>query len=229
MDIILPFSADRLNGLELKYAIRSIRKHLTGFDGIYIIGDRPKEDGIIHIQATDVPGRKEKSICDKILKACDLFEISENFIMWHDDHILLKPLDVSQIKAWHNGPLSNELKRSHSGYRQTVQNTLNFWEEDYQPHILNFDIHTPCVFNKEAFKYINTPDIWQREMCIKSLYFNYLNEPGEFMADLKINQSGLSKEKILAAIGDRLFLSTGPMAMEPPLTEILETLFPDQV
>lgn len=68
MDIILPFSADRLNGLELKYAIRSIRKHLTGFDGIYIIGDRPKEDGIIHIQATDVPGRKEKVSVIKYLK-----------------------------------------------------------------------------------------------------------------------------------------------------------------
>lgn len=82
-----------------------------------------------------------------------MFEISENFIMWHDDHILLKPLDVSQIKAWHNGQLINELKRSHSGYRQTVQNTLNFWEEDYQPHILNFDIHTLAFSTK---KHLNT-------------------------------------------------------------------------
>lgn len=219
-DIVIPYTSDRLNGLEIHFALRSIRKFLTGYGKIYIIGDKPREDAIIHIPAADVPGRKEKSICDKMLTACSLPEISESILIWHDDHILLKPLDVSEIKPWHNGPLTKEMKRTHSGYKQTVINTLNHfkWQGDPQ----NFDIHTPFIINKEKFKQINTSEVWQLEMCVKSLYFNTLKVTGEYMEDLKINQSGISEQRILTAIEGRLFLSTGPMGMEPPLIEILE-------
>ncbi len=223
VDIIIPYTADRLNGLELHFALRSIRKYLTGYGKIYVIGDKPKEEGVIHIPAADVPGRKEKSICDKMLTACNLPEISESILIWHDDHILLKPLEVSGIKPWHNGPLTKELKRTHSGYKQTVINTLNHFQWQGEP--LNFDIHTPFIINKEKFKQINTAEVWKREMCVKSLYFNTLKATGEYMEDLKINQSGINEQRVMEAIKGRYFLSTGPAAMEPPLIGILEKLF----
>jgi len=226
MDIVIPYKANQHNGTELKFALRSIEKYLTGYRGVWIIGDLPKginTDKVFYIQASHDPNRKEWDICSKILKACELPVISENFIMWHDDHLLLKPLDVSEIKAWHNGPLENELKRTRSAYKQAVENTLKIfqWAEP-----LNFDIHVPCIFNKHDFQRINTPAEWKNELCLKSLYFNCGSE-AEYMDDLKINQTGLSKEKIYSAIKDRLFFSTGPLAMEYHMTEVLKELYPE--
>lgn len=214
MDIVIPYRKDILDGLELKYALRSIEKNLLGWDDIILIGDRPGWYTGEHIPASDTPGRKEYNIYQKLLIAC-AEDISEDFIMWNDDHYMLK---LSEIKYWHNGPLVNEYKRMIGGrYRIAIQNTL----EDL-PDALNYDIHVPIVYNKTEFQ--NIFRNMAQEVCIKSYYSNKCQIKGHWMDDLKIEGQFTIKE-IEELIKDKTFFSTGTMIFKE-MFSVLAELFP---
>lgn len=245
MNIYIPYSAARdiHRGLELKYALRSIEKYLTGWREIYVIGDLPKflnpvkiisRTDLAEISTTphgigfggqnieytcltcipgnDIEGQKETSIYRKMLWAGD-----KNFIMWHDDHYLLKPMHVSGIKQWHNGTIAQETKRPHGArYGKALHNTLERFPEG-----IYADIHTPIVLSRDNLSKLN----WDKEYCLKSLYCNIFPGEQEFMEDLKFDNY-VSKEYIKTLIKDRLFFSTG--SMYDPMIEVLEELFPNK-
>lgn len=218
--IVIPYKDDILSGLELRFALRSIDQHLTGVDNIVIIGTPPDWYKGEFKEAKDYNHRKQFSIYSKLLVACELENVSEDFIMFNDDHFLLKNIMVLQIMDWHNGYLKDTLHRNHGiRYKEAIANTLQL-----RPDALNYDIHTPCIYNKSAFKYLfsNRTD----EICIKSYYFDWRNSPFEReMPDLKINQL-LSKEAIKELIKDRLFFSTSTNGMKKPMIELLNELYP---
>jgi hypothetical protein len=221
MTIILPYKQDIHDGEELRYALRSIEKYLTGFTNLIIIG-RPPEwyKGTSYISENYV-GRKQYSIYQKILLACNWENVTENFIMWNDDHFLLQPLQVSDIKYWNNGWLANEFNRGLSSrYSEAVKRTL-----DFIPDALNFDIHTPIIYNKAKFRTLFTGK--ENEICIKSYYCNSLQLDGEFMDDCKIDQL-LSKEGIYEVINGKMFFSTGSNGIREPMKIVLEELYPNK-
>jgi len=219
MTIILPYKPDIHDGLELQYSLRSIDKYLTGFTNLIIIG-RPPEwyNGQFCLSENSI-GRKQYSIYQKILMACNWDNVTDNFVFFNDDHFLLQPLQVSDIKYWNNGWLANEYARGLSSrYSETVQRTLGF-----MPDALNFDIHTPIIYNKAKFKTLFTGK--ENEICIKSYYCNSLQLDGVFMGDCKIDQL-LSKEGIYSHIDGKLFFSTGSNAIREPMKLVLEELYP---
>jgi len=222
MDIAIPYKASQYPGVELKYALRSIGKYLTGYDKVILIGDKPEwytGDHVTYYSQTD---GKERDIKNRILKACEL-PISDNFLIFHDDHFLLKPLDVTEIKPWHGETLTLTLRRARSAYWMAVKETIEYFPET-EP--LDFDIHTPCIFNKDLFRQINTDDAWFKEKCLKSLYFNSIECEPVFMKDLKINTTDATKPVIYRAIEGRLFFSTGPIAMQEDLLQVFDELYP---
>lgn len=248
MDIVIPYKKDHNNGLELRFALRSIEKYLTGYRDIYLIGDKPdwfteakfildftpiysslmpsggmslmsrinKSTSSFHISFNDVPLRKQFSIMQKLLSAYNS-SVSQEFIYWHDDHFLLKP--CSEIKPWYEGTLKEALGKASGSYHTAIQNTL-----DHFGNIKYFDIHTPCIFEKEKIQELNKLD-WSKEYIIKSSYFN--NSEGEEMQDCKIDRL-LSKEAITERIKDRLFFSVGPNGFKKPMIEKLYELYPDK-
>ncbi len=231
MVIVIPYKPDIHDGLELFYCLRSIEKNLkqskdendlieycTGFSDLIIIGKPPGWFKGKWIYTEDYPGRKQYTIYQKLLFACHNF--TYNFIMWNDDHFLIKQSKVSDIKWFHNGLLSDELHRGLSArYREAVNNTIQF-QSGY-----NFDIHTPIIFNKAQFRKLFTNKT--EEVCIKSYYCNALGIQGEYMTDCKIDQL-LSKEAIKELIKDRLFFSTGSNGVREPMKELLQEMFPNK-
>lgn len=223
MTIVIPYKDDILSGVELKFALRSIDKHLTGFTNVVIIGEPPEWYNGESVYVKDCVGRKQFNIYSKLLVACELNNVTDEFIMFNDDHFLLKPLDVSEIKNWHDGYLSDTINKNHGArYRETIANTLQII-----PGALNYDIHTPCIYEKAMFKKLfhNRTD----EICIKSYYFYFYDhaDPNNSMRDFKVNQL-LSKEAIHELIKDRLFLSTSTNGMKKPMIELLEELYPNK-
>lgn len=230
MDIVIPYKKESRNGLELKYALRSIVKYLSGYDEIFIVGDKPDWiQNIIHIKFNDDPSVKERNICNKILKACEDERVSDDFIMWHDDHFLLKPLNTKDFKRWYDTTLTEAHKKATKGYKKAIENTLSILISDtnYTPK-RNYDIHTPVIFNKNLFHYLNPGDHWKVELVVKSFYCNVAFDLSldEQMDDLKINDIGLTREIILKVIRDRLLFSIGERALESPMIEVLEELYP---
>lgn len=213
MDLIYPYATDPHGGLELIYSLRSIEKYLTGYGQVFIIGDKPKWlKNVIHVPllATEraMSGRKEFNIMSKIKRACEDERVSDEFIMVHDDHFLLRPLDVKEFDYWHNGSLQDALKKAHSGYKRTVQNTIDYNMGSGN----NSDIHVPIVFNKGKFlSYVCSAPWHQKEFCIKSLYAHTMG--GEYMEDCKIN-SPLTRNQFYDKIAGRLFFSTGPYFLQ---------------
>jgi hypothetical protein len=219
MTIVIPYKDDILSGVELKFALRSIDQHLTGFTNLVIIGTPPDWYKGEYINAPNHNSRKQYSIYTKLLTACEFGAVSEDFIMWNDDHFLLKDIMTLQIMDWHDGYLKDTLSRNHGvRYKEAIANTLQIL-----PDGLNYDIHTPCIYNKTAFK--NLFEKKTDEICIKSCYLNRYAKFSCNMTDHKINQL-LSKEAIKELIKDRLFFSTSTNGMKKPMIELLNELYP---
>lgn len=101
-DIIIALANDsRFNYAELRYALRSIEKNLTGYRDIYLIGEKPGwVQNVIHIKQKDT-SRKQYSIYNKFMTAAKTESVSKNFLRWDDDVYLLEKMHVDDVKDWY--------------------------------------------------------------------------------------------------------------------------------
>lgn len=220
MTIVLPYKDDILSEWELKFALRSIEKFLTGYTNLILIGDRPEWYQGESVYHKDINGRKQFNIYSKLLVACELNNVTDDFVMFNDDHYLFKRLDVSEIKYWYDGYLKDTVGKSHGvRYLETIKNTLKII-----PETLNYDVHTPIIYKKETLRWLFTGK--QDEVCIKSYYCSSLETKGEYMKDLKINQL-LSYEAILRLTLEKMFFSTSTNGMKKPMMKFLNEAYPN--
>lgn len=171
VDIIIALANDqRFNYAELRYTLRSIEKNLSGYRDIYLIGEKPSWiTNVIHIPQKDIRGRTAFSIFSKFMTAANNENVSQKFISWADDTYLLKPLLVEGIKDWYDQTLKDWTYRNiNSLYRNIIRNTWKIF-----PDGLFYNVHTPCIYDKDKFKALNKYDWKTTEYLIKSLYFNH--------------------------------------------------------
>lgn len=171
MDIIIALANDqRFNYAELRYTLRSIEKNLSGYRDIYLIGEKPSwVTNVIHIPQKDIRGRTAFSIFSKFMTAANNENVSQKFISWADDTYLLKPLPVEGIKDWYDQTLKDwTYKNINSLYRNIVRNTWKVF-----PDGLFYNVHTPCIYDKDKYKLLNQYDWKTTEYLIKSMYFNH--------------------------------------------------------
>ena len=225
MDIVIPLgTGSRWQNNELRFALRSIEKYLTGYDKIFIIGECPSYlQNIVHIPCPDFTGRKEYSIFNKIMKAVKDERCSEYFVFWNDDIFLIDNLQTADFKFWYEGSLLSKYEQSHGHYKAAIKNVIDIWDS----HFEYTDIHTPIIYNKELFNKIVGSKDWNKEYVIKSLYTSKFARPFEEMPDLKINKA-MTYYEIKARIKDRLFFSIGTYGVCPAMTKVLTELFPDK-
>jgi len=224
MDVVIPLgTGSKWRDNELRYALRSIEKHLKGYRNIYIVGECPKWlSEAIHIPAKDTFGRKEYSIFSKIMKAVDDPRVSDDFVFWNDDIFLIKDLHVNDFKFWYEGTVSEKYEKVHGHYKVAIGNVKDRFTED--PNYT--DIHTPIIYNKNSFRLYVAGVDWSKEYVIKSTYtagydFDYF----EYMPDLKINKH-LPYDEIKAKLVGRTFFSIGAYGVCPGMTRTLNELFP---
>lgn len=204
---------------ELKYALRSIEKFLNGWDKIIIVGDKPPLN-IDHIPFEDHP-RKNYSMFLKVVEG--MAQVDEDFLYWHDDHFLLKPLEAIELKAYYNGTCKKMVDRLKSGgYCRYTKATINYLNN---PDALYYDIHVPCKMKKSEI--LSLPLKWDEEMIFKSLYLNSFLQVSEQMSDLKLDMS-YRVEQIKSVINHRLFFSTGDYGMGKNMRDVLNELYPDK-
>ena len=225
MDIVIPLgTGSRWQNNELRFALRSIEKYLTGYDKIFIIGEFPSYlQNVIHIPCPDFIGRKEYSIFNKIMKAVADERCSEYFVFWNDDIFLIDNLQTADFKFWYEGTLQSKYEQSHGHYKAAIKNVIDISKpDDYYT-----DIHTPIIYNKDCFyKYVACNN-WEKEYVIKSSYTSVMSASFEPMPDLKINKA-MTYYEIKARIKDRLFFSIGTYGVCPVMTKVLTELFPEK-
>jgi len=214
MKIYLPYKHN--SGEELRFCLRAIDKYLSGYEDVILITDKTPDwyKGNI-LNHRDVSDRKQLNIISKLFAIAD-----ERFIMFNDDHFLLRPLRIDEIKNWYHGTISEALKKASGRYYTAITNTINHFGD-----IRYYDIHVPCIFTNEAIHRVFRLEWGDHEYVIKSAAL--IGEEGEEMTDCKINRP-TTREDIEERIKDRLFFSVGPNGFKQQMIKKLNELYPDK-
>lgn len=226
--IIIPLgNGSRWNNTELRYCLRSITKHLTGYGDIFIVGEKPEWlRNVVHIPCPDYGDKtyhKERNIYEKIMAACKDERVTDDFLFMNDDHFLLQDFEAGKFPYYCQGWLSEFM--TVTDYKYTVRNTI----EAFPGHMLYFDIHSPVVYNKSKFEAAMEPFDWSLKFgyCIKTIYCNAIELRAIEYPDLKINEV-YSSDKICKLIAGRPWFSIGDKAREGGLLKVLNEIYPNK-
>lgn len=176
IDVVYPLAnVSRFSNNELKFSLRSLEKHVTGYRDIWVIGNNPSWNNgkIKHIQAFD-KGMKAINILEKIRLACLCPEISDTFLYINDDHIFLRDCDACTYPFYYSDDDLKDILNNrplNDPYRRIVIDTLNLY-----PELKYFDIHKPIRIEKakflEVYEKVNFKK-YGSGLLIKSVYCNY--------------------------------------------------------
>jgi hypothetical protein len=103
--------------------------------------------------------------------------LSDDFLFINDDHLILKPIDLNDIPAFHKGDMNT--------YPEEFWSPVNEWRafrlkktmetlNEKGLTAFHFDCHTPILFNKRIFPGVVSKFNYQegRGLTMKSLYGN---------------------------------------------------------
>jgi hypothetical protein len=190
IDIVIPLGTGSLaKNFELRMCLRSIEKYLSGYSKVWIIGECPDwVQGINHIPFVEKSTVSDYNIMQKLTRACEENEVTEDWIMFNDDHYLLAPFVAKEFPYYYMGTLEDHYRTRPDSYGRRARASMNYLKEKGLP-TKHFDIHYPIIYNKSLFlKYVTNGPDWEREkFIIKSLYANSLQIEGEPAQDFKKN------------------------------------------
>jgi hypothetical protein len=207
---------------ELRYSIRSVVKNLP-HDNLWLVGYKPSwyVGNFISVLNTTT---KFENIRLAIKAAAEHNEISDNFILMNDDFFVIRPANPDVVL--HGGLLTDKINRYRSmlgsgRYITLLENTHKFLIKSGIKNPLDYDIHTPMVFNKN-----NLLQIINRRHFPRSLYGNIFKVGGEFTNDVKVYpDNSLLKYDIQQ---DSPYISTQDDSFDNLFNSLLKHMFPDQ-
>jgi len=203
MDIVYPIGkGSRYNNFELRMSLRSLEKHLSNMGNVWIIGEKPDWiQNMNHIHKHDINTVPDRNMMEKLKLACETPEISEDFLMVHDDHYLLADFDADTLPYYYSEDLTQYVtRRFDQGYGQRAKNSLQYLTEKKLP-TLYFDIHYPIRYNKKKFLEVIPTMPWgttKQGFIIKSVYANSARVLPSFEVDYKINRIPPPECKVLS-------------------------------
>lgn len=185
---------------ELKYSLRTVEKNLPHKD-VWLVGYRPNWVNMTTTRHFAVPqtGSILENSFNNIMMACVNPDITEDFVLMHDDMAILSSID--EIGLNNHGYYTTEPRattetaegrmklRNH--YYTCNRNTYEFLISRGIKEPINFELHMPMLINKTKFlqlKELVSPDIKELAKYDKiSLYGNLhnLQHLGEYKADVK--------------------------------------------
>lgn len=155
MNIVFTLSKSKNDFESLKYCLRSIDKHVYGYDEIVIVGELPDWiQGVIHIPFNDsVDDRfSEKIKLKKIISACiSSKNIGESFSLFSENSVITKNIDLKKYPFYYGGSCSDYVKENLKKksslkilHTMTFLNSRGFKDR-------NYDIGSPITINKSNF------------------------------------------------------------------------------
>lgn len=232
-DIVIPLGDGSIwQNNELRYCLRSIERFLTGVGNVYVVGDRPDflSDAVAHILATDNGRSREENIVKKILIACEIQQLSKEFLLFNDDFFMMKKTYAAAIPHYYHSTLEHFHSTKKEGrYKNALANTIADLKQ--RGHDTRYyDIHVPVLYNKTAFRQIMHSYNWDKQdgYVIKSLYCNTAGVQGVDLPDLKVAHSIERLQDLADLIGDRFMFSVYNGGLNWLMMEFLQRAFPDR-
>jgi hypothetical protein len=162
MDVVYILGSGSLaNDEEILYSARSLCKNMLDMGTVYVVGDSPKHlPGATHFQMQDAYPEGWKNVYTKIIKACSIPELSEEFLLMNDDFFMTEPFEGADFPFY-------AIKGTNGG--------------SCGQH--SFQIHAPMRISKEMF--VKMPFDISSNACksFRSFYANFYGAPPKFIED----------------------------------------------
>ena len=225
------------NDNELRFSLRSLEQNLIGYRNIFVVGSKPVFlQNVIWIPASDdfSPAiNADGNIINKVLKACADVRLSENFLFINDDHLILDPIQILEVPAFHKGDMRtydpNFWKLNY--WRGRLRRTMLILSDRGLP-TFNFDCHAPMLMNKNRFVEIMNSFNYGADigLTMKSLYGNSeYAETGILLSDEKRT---IFRNYTIQELNERLnqcrFMSFNDLGLNKSLIYWLWLNFPNQ-
>lgn len=195
---------------ELRYSLRSLSN--IPHRKVFFVGYKPKwAKNVNHIDVPQVARKTENTerYMD-IISSTD--EISEDFILMHDDFFIMQPLE--EVPRLNRGPIDAVLecyRPTQSVYYYGMKQTLEYMKELGLRDIISYELHVPMVLNKTNIRKMlerywrDKPNVVQLNK--RTLYGNLFNYGGESIQDVKVSspECAYSKNSIFLSTDDGTF------------------------
>lgn len=179
MDIVIPYDG---KGEGLKFVLRSIENYFEVGKVFLVTSEKvPWIQNVEIVNKKDIHlTNKDANLIEKVFSAIEA-GISEDFIFWSDDQILLKKVTQPQIVYNPRNPFT--LKETK--WQLRMQRTANFILEKTGVKLTyNYDSHVPQPMNRTNFLKLKEVD-YQSGLgfCICTLYFGLAKIPATSKQD----------------------------------------------
>jgi hypothetical protein len=226
LDILLPLgTGSAYQNLELRIALRTICQHARGWRRVVIVGTDPgfisSDPRVAVVPCPEAAGNKEYRIAAKIAWAFEHAGLTDYAVLWNDDYVLTKPVDVRRVEFYQRGTLIEASFRHGAGrYKRALEATHYALRDENRP-ALHYDVHLPMIYHRDLF--LGLADWWERSrrsgcgLVVKSVYANnVLTEPGPSAADCKLRHCA-DAVQIEHRIKGRWLFSYGDAALQSAL------------
>lgn len=230
-DIVLPLGpGSQFGNAELRYALRSIRKHAIGLRRVVVIGAIPgwlrETDRVQPVPLREFETNKASRIALKFRYAFERLDVTDTVAMWNDDYVMLRDQDIRTIPSIYRGGL---WRRPTNGWKGLLRHTAEVLQAAgfTQRH---FDIHVPILYEREKFLGIN--HWWDRSAAdasgfvAKSIYGNIHCQDAIPGKDAKV-QANWRQRVNAERVTRRWIFSHGDGALQTGLLDWLQARFPE--
>ncbi len=232
IDVVIPLgTGSKWGNNELRYALRSMGKYFLSLGKIYVVSETLPEwvTNVTFLEQGDLlPKNKDGNIINKILRACNEAELSDNFLFWSDDQVLVKPLLGCEL-----GPVANRgniASYSGSRWRDRMKRTAEILKSrGHSQH--HFDSHVPQLLDKQKFQEVMQSYDYESDIgfCINTLYFNSIGaEPQSYQDEVKASVENKCCGGVARKITGKTWLGYNDRGLENGVKEFLESCFPLQ-
>lgn len=233
IDIVIPLgSGSSFDNDELRIALRSIERNVPNAGKIFVVSDNAPK-WLRNVEILNVSdfftNNKDANLFNKVLTAALNPRLSQNFILWSDDQVALKPIDGSRLRVWNNrgsGSFRDDKRRWHRRMTATFERLKSIGKTlDY-----NWDSHTPHLQNKDdvirvlsAVDYATTPGF-----CLDTLLLGSVGAPkGSEQSGVKLTaESETPPDGWKLENSDKWFVGYNDAAFQTGLREELFRQFP---
>lgn len=236
MDIVYVIGdGSKWNNNEIRYSLRSVEKYMHNVGNVYIIGADPGFLwNVIYEPYPDIfpPSNAAGNVASKLLHACSLPGLSDNFLFFNDDFIVLRPIDANAVETYNNGDMATYPERdfAKNEWRRRMKCTFDALRTAGLP-TLNYDYHAPMVFNKHLF-----PEVMGRfnytaglGLLFRSLYGNTLAvKSRKLSGEKKIIFRPFDLKTIGRSLAGATFMAFSDAGLNDALRYWLQSNFPDK-
>lgn len=230
IDIVIPLGkGSTRNNLELRFALRSIAEYAEDRNNVYIISDDPPDwlNNIRIIPCADrFPHNKDANIISKLLAACKIQTLSEEFVFWSDDQLALQKFFLRQLPAVYNRRCEKDFTTDKIWHKR-MRHTFEYLKKQNIFLQYNHDSHLPQRMNKQTFKKImeNINYVSAPGYCVNTLYFGLAKIPAYIAQEsLKVT---IEQAVILKKLPEnKMFIGYNDKALEGNLPDLLKQRFP---